>query len=90
MPAKDDQTPPGGAGLEELNRAILESALDCIITMDARGIVREWNPAAERTFGYSRSAAVGRELAGLIIPPSLRERHRQGLAHYLQRARARS
>lgn len=84
MPAKDDQTPPGGAGLEELNRAILESALDCIITMDSHGIVREWNPAAERTFGYSRSAAVGRELAELIIPPSLRARHRQGLAHYLQ------
>nr|MBA2436505.1 PAS domain S-box protein [Chthoniobacterales bacterium] len=66
------------------NRAILESALDCIITMNADGIVQEWNPAAERTFGYSRGQAVGRELAGLIIPPELRERHRQGLAHYLK------
>ncbi|MEO5718764.1 MAG: PAS domain S-box protein [Chthoniobacterales bacterium] len=73
--------PPGG--LEELNRAILESALDCIITMDAEGIVQEWNPAAERTFGYSRAEAIGRELAGLIVPPELRERHRQGLAHYI-------
>ncbi len=73
---------PGG--LEELNRAILESALDCIITMDASDIVREWNPAAERTFGYARADAVGRELAELIIPPELRERHRRGLAHYLQ------
>jgi two-component system cell cycle sensor histidine kinase/response regulator CckA len=66
-----------------LNRAILESALDCIITMDAQGCVREWNPAAERTFGFSRAEAIGRELAGLIIPPELRERHRRGLAHYL-------
>ncbi|HSH39283.1 MAG TPA: PAS domain S-box protein [Chthoniobacterales bacterium] len=66
----------------ELNRAILESALDCIITMDAEGIVREFNPAAERVFGYRRDEAVGQELASLIIPPSLRERHRQGLAHY--------
>ncbi len=72
------------SGLEELNRAILRSALDCIITMDARGMVQEWNPAAERTFGYARAEAVGRELAALIIPEELRERHRQGLAHYLK------
>ena len=78
------QDPSPTAGLEELNRAILESALDCIITMDAAGIVREWNPAAERTFGYRRAEALGRELAELIIPPHLRDRHRQGLAHYLQ------
>jgi len=75
-------TPPDW--LQELNRAILESALDCIITMDAGGIVREFNPAAERVFGYSRAEAVGQELAELIVPPLLRERHRQGLAHYLR------
>ena len=69
--------------LANLNRAILESALDCIITMDAHGQVREFNPAAERVFGYRREEAVGRELAELIIPPALRERHRVGLAHYL-------
>ncbi len=70
--------------LEGLNRAILDSALDCIITMDASGIVREFNPAAERVFGYRREEAVGRELAELIIPPALRERHRKGLEHYLK------
>ncbi len=69
--------------LEALNRAILSSALDCIITMDAQGRVLEFNPAAERTFGYTRAQAVGQELAELIIPPELRERHRRGLAHYL-------
>ncbi len=52
--------------------------------MNADGIVQEWNPAAERTFGYARAEAVGRELAALIIPPELRERHRMGLAHYLK------
>ena len=41
--------------LEALNRAILSSALDCIITMDANGRVLEFNPAAERVFGYTRS-----------------------------------
>jgi PAS domain S-box-containing protein len=76
------QTPAERWG--ELNRAILESALDCIITMDADGLVREFNPAAERVFGYRREDAVGQELANLIVPPALRERHRQGLAHYLK------
>ena len=52
--------------------------------MDADGLVREFNPAAERVFGYRREDAIGRELASLIIPPVLRERHRQGLAKYLE------
>jgi PAS domain S-box-containing protein len=74
----------GAKELNALNRAILDSALDCIITMDAAGIVREFNPAAERVFGFRREEAVGRELAELIIPPRMRERHRRGLAHYLK------
>jgi len=69
---------------EALNRAILESALDCIITMDASGRVREFNPAAERVFGFSRAEAVGKELAELIIPSRMRKQHRRGLAHYLK------
>ena len=69
--------------LEALNHAILTSALDCIITMDAQGRVLEFNPAAERVFGYTRAEVIGQELAELIIPPILRDRHRRGLAHYL-------
>ncbi|MEO5989561.1 MAG: PAS domain S-box protein [Candidatus Eisenbacteria bacterium] len=69
---------------EARKAAILETALDCIITMDAAGKVVEFNPAAEKTFGYSRSEAVGQELAELIIPASLRDRHREGMAHYLE------
>jgi two-component system CheB/CheR fusion protein len=74
---------PSGT-LEALSRTFLDSALDCIITMDASGRVQEFNPASERIFGFARSEAVGKELAELIIPPRLRERHRQGLAHYLK------
>ena len=69
---------------ETLNRAILESALDCIITIDGSGRVREFNPAAERVFGFSRAEAVGKELAELIVPERMRAQHRQGLAHYLK------
>ncbi len=59
--------------------AILEAALDAIVVMDHTGLVRDWNPAAERTFGYARQEVLGREMAELIIPPSLRARHRRGL-----------
>ncbi len=68
---------------EARKRAILEASLDCIIAMDSEGTITEFNPAAERTFGYARSEVLGRELAGLLIPPSLRESHRQGLVRYL-------
>ncbi len=63
--------------------AILESALDSIITMDHEGKVIEFNPAAERTFGYQRKDVLGQNLADFIIPPAHREQHRNGLAHYL-------
>jgi two-component system, cell cycle sensor histidine kinase and response regulator CckA len=70
--------------LDTLARAILDSALDCIITIDATGRVREFNPAAERVFGFTRAEAIGQELAQLIVPPRMREQHRKGLARYLQ------
>jgi len=63
--------------------AMLDSALDCIVTIDHEGTVFEWNPAAEKTFGLRRAEVIGRELAELIIPPALRERHRQGMKRSL-------
>src|SRR5207253_1994362 len=68
---------------EARKTAMLESALDCVITMDHEGKVVEFNPAAERTFGYRREEVVGREMAALIIPSSLRDRHRKALARYV-------
>ena len=62
--------------------AILEAALDCIITIDDQGHVLEFNPAAERTFGYTREEAIGRPIDSLIIPPALRSRHRRGLSRF--------
>jgi PAS domain S-box-containing protein len=63
--------------------AILDTALDAIVGMDHQGVIIEFNRGAERTFGYSREEAVGRELAALLIPPGLRDSHRAGLARYL-------
>ena len=63
--------------------AILEVALDCIVVMDHDGLVAEFNPAAESTFGYARADAMGRSLGELIIPPSMRSAHAAGLQRYL-------
>jgi len=64
-------------------RAVLDAALDCIVTMDHEGRILDFNPAAERTFGYRREEVVGRLLGETIVPPSLRQRHREGLERYL-------
>jgi PAS domain S-box-containing protein len=68
---------------ESLLRAMLNSALDAVITMDHEGRVVAWNHAAETTFGYLAHEAVGREMAELIVPPDLRPSHRAGLARYV-------
>lgn len=69
--------------------AVLETALDCIIIMDAAGRIQEFNPAAERTFGYRREEVIGELLAEKIIPPALREMHQRGLTRYLETGEAR-
>jgi PAS domain S-box-containing protein len=69
--------------IEARTAATLEAALDSIVTIDHRGQITEFNPAAERTFGYRRAEVLGREMAALLIPPALRDQHREGLARYL-------
>jgi PAS domain S-box-containing protein len=68
---------------EARKTAILNSALDCIITIDHEGPITEFNPAAERIFGYRRDDVVGKELAAIIVPPSMREKHQRGLVRHL-------
>jgi PAS domain S-box-containing protein len=74
---------------EARKAAILESALDCIVTIDHEGCIIEINPAAEHTFGHRQDEVVGKQLTDVIIPPSLREKHRQGFARYLATGEAR-
>lgn len=65
---------------EEANRAVVQTALDAIVAMDASGRIVDFNPAAERMFGHTRDAVVGRDMADTIIPPEIRPAHRAGLA----------
>ncbi len=74
---------------EARKAAILNSALDCVVTIDHEGRITEFNPAAERTLGRRRDEVMGVPLADVIIPPSLREAHRQGLERYLATGDAR-
>jgi len=60
-------------------RATIEAAMDCIIGMDSAGHVIEFNPAAEKVFGYSRGQVLGKKLADLIIPERYRAAHSNGL-----------
>ena len=69
---------------EARRAAILDTALDSVIAMDHQGRIVDFNPAAERTFGYRRDEVIGKTLAETIVPPSLRESHRRGLAKYLE------
>jgi PAS domain S-box-containing protein len=68
---------------ERRKTAILLGALDAIITMDFEGRVIEFNPAAEKMFGRIESEVAGKEMAELIMPERLRDRHREGMARYL-------
>jgi PAS domain S-box-containing protein len=60
--------------------AIMESALDAIITLDKAGRILEFNSAAEKMFGYNRTRLIGQEFGTAIVAPSLREWFGRGLA----------
>ena len=69
---KHQQAEEARSRLSEARKAaILESALDAIITIDPDGKMLEFNPAAERLFGYERTSAIGQHMvADLIVPES--------------------
>lgn len=63
--------------------AILETAVDGIITIDDQGVIETFNPAAERLFGYQASQVIGQNISILMPEPYRQEHH-----HYLARYRA--
>ncbi len=63
-------------------RAILETAVDGIITIDEQGIITLVNPAAERIFGYTAAEMLGQNI-GMLMPSPYREEHDRYLAQYL-------
>jgi len=70
--------------VEQMRSAMMRAALDAIVVMDEAGTTLEFNPMAQRIFGYTLEEARGKLVADLIIPPAHREAHRVGLEHYLE------
>jgi two-component system sensor histidine kinase/response regulator len=69
---------------EERLRLIINTALDAVVTMNAEGLITNWNSEAERTFGWSSQEALGRRLSETIVPPQYREDYERGLQRFLK------
>jgi two-component system, sensor histidine kinase and response regulator len=69
---------------EEHARQIVETAYDPFVSIDAEGLVIDWNRQSEQTFGWQRAEALGRPLVELIIPHRYRDAHTQGILRYLE------
>jgi PAS domain S-box-containing protein len=85
------QVDAGAANLRESNarlQSIIDSAVDGIIVIDARGQIEAFNRGAERLFGYPASEAIGRNIS-LLMPSPDHERHDGYLADYLDTGTAR-
>lgn len=74
---------------EARKASVLETSLEAIITADENMRVVEWNPAAERIFGYTAAEAYGREIVDLIVPPSMKAAHNEGYRRYVATGQAR-
>lgn len=68
---------------EALQAAIIDAALEAIITIDEAGDIVAWNPSATRIFGYPCADVLGQSLTEVIVPPYMRQCHQEGLHPYL-------
>ena len=73
---------------EQVAEALLTTRSDAVVAADADGIIRFWNPGAERIFGFSEADAIGQSL-DVIIPERLRQRHWDGYNHTMATGQSR-
>ncbi|QCO15465.1 PAS domain S-box protein [Azospirillum brasilense] len=69
-------------------RGILESMVDAVVTIDSRGIIETFNPAAERMFGYAEAEVVGQSV-NILLPEGFRVGHDRSMAEYRPNAGSR-
>lgn len=65
-------------------RRVIDSAHDAYISIDSNSIITDWNPSAEKIFGWSRSGAIGLPLTETIIPERFYQAHNHGMNVYLK------
>ncbi|MBK9572312.1 MAG: PAS domain S-box protein [Rhodoferax sp.] len=64
-------------------QAIVDTALDAVVRVDASGVIVGWNAQAQILFGWSAQEALGLTLQTTIIPQQFRRAHVAGMARYL-------
>jgi two-component system sensor histidine kinase/response regulator len=69
--------------------AIVETALDAVISMDQQGRITGWNSQAEAIFGWPAAEVLGNSVASTIIPSQFRDAHEQGLTRFLETGESR-
>jgi len=83
------QSAPLPAGWDDARAALaIERSTDAFVSIDERGRVRAWNPAAEQLFGWSAAAALGRPLTELVVPERLRAEFERTLNAFVAGGRA--
>lgn len=67
--------------------ALMDAAVDAIIIIDASGLIEQFNPAAERIFGYEQGEVCGRNVS-MLMPEPQRSEHDGYIETYLQTGKA--
>lgn len=63
-------------------KAIIDTALDAFVGVDAQGRITDWNPRAQEIFGWTREEVLGRTVSETIVPPRMRQAHDAGMQRY--------
>jgi PAS domain S-box-containing protein len=69
---------------EARTRLIVDTAHDAFVAMDAEGRIIDWNPQAEKMFGWQRSLALSQPLVDVVVPPKYRAAYEAGLKTFLE------
>jgi len=65
-------------------RRVIDSAHDAYISIDTNSTIIDWNPSAEKIFGWSRAEVVGLPLIETIVPERFHQAHQHGMKTYLK------
>ncbi|MCE3280026.1 MAG: sensory transduction histidine kinase [Bacteroidetes bacterium] len=69
---------------EQQLQSIIKNAPDAVIVMDSKSRILKWNPKAEEIFGWSAEEVIDKPFHEFIIPERYREKHKQGIQHFIE------
>ncbi len=65
-------------------RRVIDSAHDAYVSINSSSIITDWNPTAEKMFGWTRKEAIGKTLMETIVPDRFHQAHAFGMKTYLK------